>query len=199
MPVEVYFYFFDKGVWSMRVFAGLPLPPEIIEKLKKVGEVLKSEYRGVRTVGPEGLHITLFFFGELQETKVNELIELMDEKVLVRKRIQTTFGSIGQFPKKGNPRVIYISVVEGSEEIISFYKTYYNLIRLKGFRDPDESKDYIPHITLARNKRERIERGFLESLPRVTDDFTIDRCVLFKSVLKSTGAEYTPLKTLMFT
>jgi 2'-5' RNA ligase len=183
----------------MRVFAGLPIPPAIITRLKKVSDVLKSEYRGVRPVKPEGLHITLFFFGELKDEKVAELIELMDERVLARKKIQAAFGGVGQFPKKGNPRVIYIDIEKGRQEIISFYETYINLIGSIGYGNSDKNQEYIPHITLARNQRERIEREFLESLPRVTEDFSIDRCVLIQSVLKPTGAEYSPLKTVMFT
>jgi 2'-5' RNA ligase len=183
----------------MRVFAGLPLPPEIITGLKKASDVLKSGYRGVRTVKPEGLHITLFFFGELDDAKVAELIGLMDESVLAINKIKASFGGVGQFPKNGNPRVIYINIEKGRQEIVSFYETYLNLIGSIGYSNPDKNEEYIPHITLARNQRERIERGFLSSLPRVTEDFSIDRCVLFQSVLKPTGAEYSPLKTVMFT
>ncbi|MBN1699139.1 MAG: RNA 2',3'-cyclic phosphodiesterase [Spirochaetales bacterium] len=182
----------------MRVFAGLPLPPEKITELKKTVDFISAGSRYLRAVKPAGLHITLFFFGELRQEKVDGLIRTMDDGVLKGKKIAARFGEIGQFPEKGNPRVIYIGIGEGSGEITSYYETYCRFIGNAGFGSRDKYKEFVPHITLARNKGGRLDEEFLFSIPRPGDGFIIDRCVLYQSVLSSAGAEYMPLKTILF-
>lgn len=193
----------------MRIFTGLPIPGEMIEKVGYVCEYLKKTYRGLNVIKSEGLHVTLYFFGEMPKHTVNELIHLMDDQSLKQKKIDASFNGFGQFPPRGNPRVLFVAIEQGKEEITAFYKRYSKLIRSHGFGNPADKnksgkrsgdKRFVPHITVARNKRERLPRDFLESLPFILNDlFTIDRCILYKSTLTSAGAEYEALKTIMFT
>jgi len=182
----------------MRVFAGLPIPGKMIEKIKSVCTYLKDTYRGIKTVKPEGIHVTLFFFGELPEKSVAELIRLMDDKSLKQPPIPASFNGFGQFPPRGNCKVLYIKINQGKDKIISYYDLYTELLQSYSFgKKPD--KKFIPHITLSRNKRERFTDDFPGSIPfTLNDAFIIDRCVLYESVLSPAGAFYKPLKTVLF-
>ncbi|MBN2534320.1 MAG: RNA 2',3'-cyclic phosphodiesterase [Spirochaetales bacterium] len=182
----------------MRVFAGLPVPEQMTGKIRQVCDYLKEKYRGLNVVKSEGLHVTLYFFGELPEHSVHELIHLMDDRSLIQKKIEASFHGFGQFPPRGNPRVLYVHIEKGKELITAYYEKYVHLIRPHGFGAPPD-KEFVPHITIARNKRERLPRDFPASLPFVLNDFfTINRCVLYQSVLTPAGAEYKALKTIMF-
>lgn len=183
----------------MRIFAGLPIPGEMIEKVRQVCEYLKEKYRGLKVVKSEGLHVTLYFFGELPKHKVDELVHLMDNKSLIQKKIDASFSGFGQFPPRGNPRVLFVRIEQGKEEITSYHKNYVKLIRPHGIGNPPEKKEFVPHITIARNKRERLPRDFIGSIPfTLEESFTIDRCILYQSILTPAGAEYEALKTIMF-
>lgn len=182
----------------MRVFAALPLPPPICIKLKESAEGLKAQYPALKIVRNEGIHITLFFFGEIQETAVNSLKTVMDNPALKYSKIRVSLESWGQFPPRGNPRVIYIDIKEGKEKIFNFFQTYRKLIAENSWPVKREEKPFVPHITIARNKRERIDPQFIKQLKLPELSFFIDRFILFQSILKRTGAEYYPLKTIMF-
>ena len=182
----------------MRVFAGLPMPGAIIQRINCILSFFKERHKGLKLVKPEGIHITLFFFGELSEDKVNEIISLMDSPDIHRQKIKTAINGIGQFPGRGNPRVIFLNIKEGKDKIIEYYNTYLKLIGQAGYKSQDKDKKYEPHITIARNKREKLKYNYLEDAPGIEEVFYLDRCVLFNSVLKPQGAEYFPLKTVMF-
>jgi 2'-5' RNA ligase len=186
----------------MRIFAGLPIPGEMIEKVRQVCGYLKETYRGLNVVKAEGLHITMHFFGEMPKHAVDDLIQLMDDQSLKRTKIGASFNGFGQFPPRGNPRVLFVHIEQGKEEIASYQENYAKLIRSHGFGNPEDKKPdkkFVPHITIARNKRERLPRDFCGSIPfTLTDSYPIDRCILYQSILTSTGAEYEALKTIIF-
>jgi 2'-5' RNA ligase len=180
----------------MRVFAGLPLPADVVTGLQKTIDYIRQARSRMSFVKPAGMHITMHFFGEIGENDVNNLVRLMDDQVLCVKKIRAKTGALDRFPKRGNPRVIFVSFVEGIGEIAGYYKTYNELIAGLGYEE-EKREEFVPHITLARNKGERIDDGFLAHVPVDEREFFFDRLVLYKSVLTSKGAEYSPLTTVM--
>jgi RNA 2',3'-cyclic 3'-phosphodiesterase len=182
----------------MRIFAGLPIPAEMIVKVSRVCHFLKETYKGLNVVKFENLHVTLHFFGELNKHTVDDLVQLMDDPSLQQKKIDISLSGFSQFPPRGNPRVIYIDIEKGKKEITAYYKRFINLMTKNGF-DIQETKKFIPHITIARNKRVRLPGDYRSSIPITLDDScTIDRCVLFQSTLTPGGAEYSSVKTTIF-
>jgi 2'-5' RNA ligase len=57
----------------MRAFLALELPYDIREYLSAVAKTLSQRFSGVKWVKAEGLHVTLKFFGEISEKKVEEI------------------------------------------------------------------------------------------------------------------------------
>ena len=53
----------------MRVFLALELPGAIKEYLSMVTKTMSQRVSGVKWVKAEGLHVTLKFFGEIDENK----------------------------------------------------------------------------------------------------------------------------------
>ena len=182
----------------MRIFAGLPIPAVMMEKAGRVCEYLKETYKGLNVVKSENLHVTLHFFGELNKDTVDDLIQLMDDAGLQQKKIDISLNGFGQFPPRGNPRLIYIDIEKGKEELIAYYKRFTNVMNINGF-DIEGGKKFVPHITLARNKRVKLPVDYQSLIPITLDDCcTIDRCVLFQSTLRPGGAVYSGLKTTIF-
>jgi len=182
----------------MRVFAALCLPADIVAILREAAGELKRRYPRLNTVRAEGLHLTLVFFGELSETRAGQIAALMDRPELARPPIAACLGRIGQFPPRGNPRVIFCALERGGDEVTEHYNRFCRLLREL---DPvllQEEKGFHPHITLARNKTERVLQETLASLTVRPEGFLIDRFVLYQSILKPAGAEHKPLHTVMF-
>jgi RNA 2',3'-cyclic 3'-phosphodiesterase len=181
----------------MRVFAGLPLPDEIKAALQNPIDRIRRIYPHMSFVKPEGLHITMHFFGELTDSAAKSLISLMEDPGLAIKKIRSKTGGIGKFPKRGNPRVLFVGIDEGAREIADYYVSYHKAIARLGYGE-EEREEFVPHITIARNKGERIGDDFLRGITLAQGIFFFDRMVLYKSELTSGGAIYTPLKTIMF-
>lgn len=186
----------------MRVFAALPLSSEIRKLLSEVMDKLSLSYKNLKMVPAASLHITLHFFGEISEEKTEKLKSALSDPLLTGRIIKTSLGGLSSFPARGNPRVIFCTLKEGAEEVVSLSRTFNEVIHNSGFAVEEEGRSFTPHITLARmarNKRERIDPHFLNSLALEQRDFLFDRLILYQSILRSAGAEHRPLKTLIFT
>ncbi len=176
----------------MRVFFALPVPSAAELVLAQQAERLKHDFPGLKTVKREGLHITLSFFGEVNEQELEDLRGRMTDRLLVRAPIIASLTNLGQFPTRGNPKIIFCSLGQGAEEVVEFARVFRRVV------GNNQEKRFLPHITLARNKRERLPDGYIRSLPPCKVEFCFDRLVLFQSILKRDGAEYNPLATLVF-
>jgi len=181
----------------MRVFAGLPLPEVAVKKAAVLLESMQRDYRRLNWVKQVNLHITMLFFGELSTADVDKIIRCMDQPDLKIPRIKVGFNAIGQFPARGNPRVIFIDLKGETDHISSCQQLYAQKIWASGIK-PGDDKPFVPHLTIARNKQEQIKPGYLAGVQVPILDFEFDKLVLYKSVLSAAGADYIPLKTIMF-
>jgi 2'-5' RNA ligase len=182
----------------MRLFTALPLPLALCNFVRECGAKIKIIYKGVRPVSNDDLHITLFFFGETSDQNYEILAKLMEDPSLRQSCFQITLGPLGQFPPRGRPRVLFFDIKEGREEVLHVFSLFRDLIARNGWPKQEEERSFKPHITVARNKFEQIQMERLSAINPLPGSFKIDRLVLFQSILKPAGAEYIPLKTVMF-
>jgi 2'-5' RNA ligase len=190
----------------MRVFAALPLPDQAVEKLGKLAAELKARYPDLKAVKPHGMHITMVFFGELNQEQILAVMRAMDSPELKLASIQAVMGGVGQFPPKGQPRVIYCPIQKGGPEIGYLYRVYYRLISGVEGLSLEGERDFTPHVTLARNRvarskedrtrESRIALSEVEALFRFEYSLILDRLVLYQSILRPQGAEYKVMKTV---
>jgi 2'-5' RNA ligase len=196
----------------MRVFAALPLPDQAVEKLGKLAAELKARYPDLKAVKPHGMHITMVFFGELNPEQILAVMRAMDSPELKLASIQAVMGGVGQFPPKGQPRVIYCPIQKGAPEIGYLYRVYYRLVSgVEGLSLEGERGDFTPHVTLARNRGDRGRDGHsrggrsvsgsislseVEELFRFEYSLILDRLVLYQSILRPQGADYKVMKTV---
>ncbi len=181
----------------MRVFAALPLPRPAILDLDAVLAALKGSCPRLRFTKPSGMHVTLHFFGELSEGAVAELQSIWEDSALVRPFVLASFDAMGCFPERGNPRVIWIGIRKGREELSRYSEVFQSMISRLGYRQ--DPRGFTPHVTLARNDGGRIDAGQVGGIPVPQDGFFFRECVLFQSILTPRGAEYVALKRAVFT
>ena len=180
----------------MRVFAALPIPSEIKEEIAAINKSIKKLYSDLKIVDIPRIHITLHFFGGISGDEYEVLADLWENQTLKVPVIKTVCGSIDFFPLSGKPRVIYLDLKEGSNQIISYRERLEKLLTEAGFKK--DEKIFKPHITLARNKYVYIDRSELQQFVIPDREFVLDRLVLYQSVLHREGPEYKPLKTVYF-
>lgn len=182
----------------MRLFLALPLPPEVLRRLGEVAAGLRARSRELKVVQPESLHLTLVFLGERESREAEEVARLLEAPELAVPRIGAALGGYGQFPPHGSPRVLYTPLREGVGQVRELQAALSGVLRGGGIRLDEETRDFSPHITVARSREPRNAPEGLQELFEFEQRFTFDRLVLFQSLLRPQGAEHRPLKTVMF-
>ncbi len=180
----------------MRVFAALPLPREALDALAPLRAALAACWLGLRPVRTEGLHLTLHFFGEVDEGGVRRLVELWRDQVLRGPAFPVSFGSLGRFPERGSPRVIWVGIEAGTGAVGDFQRSLESRIAALGFRE--DPKGFSPHVTLARTGNQPLPPGALDGFAAPRLDFVFGECVLFHSILAPSGPTYVPLSVISF-
>ena len=184
----------------MRAFLALELPKREVLSLASFRDrakaVLQNTSAKIRWTRAEQFHLTLRFFGEIEQSQ-RELIEEAVSQVLELRgnSIEVSAAYLGAFPNWKNPRVLWAGL-EQSLPLLELFESLEQAFAARGLGGAD--KGFKPHITLARIKGS--PPGLLAKLlselrgERWSGEFPLDKLTLFKSELKPTGAVYTPLR-----
>jgi len=150
------------------------------------------------------MHLTLHFFGEIPEQKISGFSTLFADPELRRPAIRTRLGAPGFFPTSGAPRVLWIGLQEGVEEMSRFWKLFTE--KLEPLRRADgplrewslDGRGFVPHVTVARSGSTPLSADWAMKVTVPSGEFLITECVLFQSVLGPGGAHYVPLRAIPF-
>jgi 2'-5' RNA ligase len=144
-------------------------------------------------VPADRLHLTVRFIGEVDDEKAAAVCEALSAP-LGAAAFDLTLGGAGAFPKGGSPRVLWVGVTQGREELLAIEQEVTS--RLASLGIPEEERAYSPHLTLAR-VREPAGLRTACLLEGLTDHGVgtvhIDAITLFQSKLSPKGPTYTPL------
>lgn len=180
----------SKSADDLRLFLGIAAP----EKIKSPIADLKAQndrLQGVRWVPPENLHVTAYFFGNVKEEMLPNLVAMIREGVRDIGSFTLTFRDFYLAPKASQPRMIWTRYhkAEAFRHLVQRITFLYEQI------DPhlQTRKSPVPHITIARLKNWR-ERHYVELGVEVNNpDFTVDELVLWRSKLTPKGAVYSEM------
>jgi RNA 2',3'-cyclic 3'-phosphodiesterase len=178
----------------VRLFVALDFPDAVRQSLRELIARLKPECRGAKWVRPEAMHITLKFIGEVDAEKLDPIRAAL-ATVHSTQPVDLHFRGLGFFPNERRPRVLWCGM-EASANLAELAASIERALVPLGIAA--ESRDFVPHLTLARFQTEGGSRRDLEKLVRAADelksyDFGETRETefhLIESMLKPSGAEY---------
>ncbi|MBM4277507.1 MAG: RNA 2',3'-cyclic phosphodiesterase [Deltaproteobacteria bacterium] len=180
----------------LRSFLAIELPESILKRIEEVQNDLKSSRADVRWVSPENIHLTLKFFGNIEESEIDSIVKSIEEPVHTTSSFSINVQGIGAFPGLKNPRVIWMGFQEGKEMIVAIQKRLEGEFEKIGFQPEDRS--FHPHLTLGRMRSNRGKDELVRGMERYREEelgsFQVERIVLFKSDLRPAGPIYTPLR-----
>jgi 2'-5' RNA ligase len=177
----------------MRVFLALELPGAIKEHLLTVTKTMSQRVSGVKWVKAEGLHVTLKFFGEIEEKKVQEIGEALHGINKQRLAMPVQLKEINAFPDLMRPRVIVVTFQEGVDNVKAIFHDIES--RLLAADIQKEVRVFTPHITIGRVKDAAplLKRNIIALEEK---RFLLDNLVIYQSTLTREGALYAPLKEI---
>ena len=152
----------------------------------------------VRWVGPELMHLTLAFLGEVSQDFLESAKVRLVEVGQQHKVFTAQLKGLGAFPCPARARVVWIGTEQGKDEVCALQADVVKALRSVGYQP--EKRPFSPHLTIGRvripdNVSQAVAVRF-ESEP-----FAIERVVLFRSVLEPGGPAYSrlaefPLRTV---
>ncbi|MHB8895230.1 MAG: RNA 2',3'-cyclic phosphodiesterase [Candidatus Geothermincolia bacterium] len=174
---------------TSRLFTAIPLTEPVRQYVSSIAGALKPSLEGVKWVGGENLHVTLRFIGDCPDAKVPALVEWMT-KAAANLPLELAIGGVGGFPSQGSARVLWVGAQDSSNAIEKVYNVLDKGAGKCGFGR--EGRKYKAHITIGRARKSpvRIPPEIVEKYLDQRVALKADEIVLFKSVLSSTGAEY---------
>lgn len=175
-----------------RLFIALKLPLEIREEVSEIIREVHKPSANKRWEPKEKLHLTVKFLGNVEEEKLQKVINSFNEAVSGYSKIHASYEKFGFFL----PRILWLSLQAGNhlEQMVENIEDRFYKI---GFEK--ENRQFKAHITLLRIK-DNPDPEFINAfrnykLPE--REFDITEAALIKSTLKPTGSVYTDIKTII--
>jgi len=179
----------------MRTFIAIDLSPEIKARLADFVGRLAPLGRGVKWVTKEAMHLTLKFLGEVDEARTAKIESGLRSIAAKFNPITLTCQGAGAFPPGSpKPRVLWVGV-EAGPDLALLQEDIERFCEKIGFAR--EARPFHPHLTLGRVKAPADIRAVLGEFDRARADvfgrMIVQRLTFFRSQLRPSGAEYSPL------
>ncbi|MBP8986078.1 MAG: RNA 2',3'-cyclic phosphodiesterase [Syntrophobacterales bacterium] len=184
----------------VRSFLAIDLPEEVKAGLGRISDSLKRRVGGVRWTRPEGIHLTLKFFGDISGEEIARISMVAGSAAGVTAPFQLTVEGLGVFPGLKRPRVLWVGVGGRLDILARLQGGIESALEAQGFKK--EGRGFKPHLTLGRFRSpgevSGIERVFAGRNDYRAGGFTAEGLTLFKSDLTPKGAVYSALEFFPF-
>jgi 2'-5' RNA ligase len=182
----------------LRVFVALEIPADVRNAIGAFERKLEPECRGARWVRPEGIHVTLKFIGEAAPERV-ERIKAELAGVRAAGAVRIVFRGAGFFPNERHPRVFWAGI-EATPNLADLAAEIESRFERLGISR--ETREFRPHLTLARFKSEeglpKLRAALASAGPLEFGLMETTEMHLVESRLERGGAVYTRLATFNF-
>ena len=183
----------------IRSFLAVELSPGVRERIGGIQEKLKTTLKGVRWVRPEGIHLTVKFFGDIYERDLPSIDGAVRWKAAAAAPMMFRAGGLGAFPRPDRARVLWVGLEGDLEGLGRLQREVEDALEGAGF--PRERRAFKPHLTLGRARGDRIS-GVQEALRKgdryEAGSFEASSLFLFRSELAPGGAVYTKMAEFPF-
>ena len=183
----------------MRLFVAVEIAPAVaagaaalIEELRRRAERLAPHAR-ITWMSEERLHVTVRFIGNVDEAKAEAIQAALQPSIDVAPFDLLVAGA-GAFPRTGAPRVLWSGVADGAASLSAVERDITERLNQAGVAP--ESRDYRPHLTLARIrdpgglKSSSLCHGLQDQMVGITH---VEAITLFESRLSPKGPTYVPV------
>ncbi len=144
-------------------------------------------------------HLTLKFLGETSETNENEIVSALHTIAATTHPFSFNLKGVGIFGSSYRPRIIRVNI-EDDEQLIQLGNEIRHRLTLLGF--PNDSQNFVPHLTLARIKQVQDKAFFQQSISLYKEVFfqkvSVTEFVLYESILHPKGPEYVVVEKYKF-
>jgi 2'-5' RNA ligase len=146
---------------SIRSFIAFDLDNEaVLRKITDAQNLLVKTGADLKLVKPENIHVTMRFLGNITPPMVDKIFEEMKEIQFIP--FDVKIQGVGAFPHLRYPRVVWVGMTEGADQMRSVSSQLEPRLRKLGFAT--DSKGFSPHLTIARVKSGRNKVELVECI-----------------------------------
>jgi 2'-5' RNA ligase len=180
-----------------RLFVAVDVDELVRDAIGRISAELRHRVApGVRVswVRPDRMHLTLHFFGDVDASGEQSILDALAHPV-PHAPFDLSFEGLGLFPPRGSPRVLWLGAQRGVGELQRLQKTVLRRLQQTVRVPPGDDAAYRPHLTLARfrDRPSRAQVDEIISIRASTGPFRIDRVTLYESGLSPAGPTYSRL------
>jgi len=138
---------------AIRTFIAAELSDEVRSQICGAIVRLRECLEGVRWVATENLHLTFKFLGNVEPDHLERVLCEVEGVARGSAPFVLSFSGLGVFPNVRRPRVIWVGVDDGSDDLIAIQKAVETALVRRGF--PKDDKPFRPHLTVGRVRSKR--------------------------------------------
>jgi RNA 2',3'-cyclic 3'-phosphodiesterase len=180
----------------MRAFLAVEIDDELKNVLSGLIDKLAQAGKGISWVKPDQMHLTLWFFEDLDEGVLGKVADSIEAACLGESPFELEIKKTGFFSSGPHPRVFWCGFGGNIARLNALYSKIENNLRGIGIRG--DGKPFRPHLTLGRNKIASKQEHVVSLLNGLKDysvgTFKAGEITLFRSELQRDGAVHTPVK-----
>jgi RNA 2',3'-cyclic 3'-phosphodiesterase len=183
------------GHESKRLFIAVDIDETTREQVGRISTGLREVVGPTKAswVRQDRMHLTLHFFGSADATLEAQVRDTLADSI-AEPPFDVSFDGLGFFPERGSPRVLWLGVVAGLEQLRRLHRA----LVIRGdspARQSHAGGSFNPHLTLARF-RDRLPPAKVAEIADIralAGPARIDRVTLYESRLSPAGPTYVPL------
>lgn len=173
-----------------RLFIAVKLPADLRELLGKECDNASQKVCFSKWTHPDDYHITLQFLGDTKKGDIPTLIKALKEVGRQCKPFRLSLQQWGTFGMPASPRVLWAGVSGDLEKLNQLQQIVLSATLPLGYKG--ETREYKPHLTLARKYQENtpFDAKIMSNLLKLdgylgpenySRDWTIDSFVLYST------------------
>jgi RNA 2',3'-cyclic 3'-phosphodiesterase len=179
----------------------VPITEPALAAAQRLQGELRERVPDVSWARPETLHLTVHFFGEIDEDRATTALGRVTPVVEGTSPFGVVLDRLGAFPERGIPRVLWLGAVRDVAPLTALALECRTVLATAGFEVED--RRYHAHCTLGRPHQPwtadaRVAWAAATAGDEVNAHFTASRLVLYESRPVPGGARYTERSSLPF-
>jgi 2'-5' RNA ligase len=179
-----------------RIFCAFELPESLRLRLAKHATTVREAVpeAAASWSRPENIHLTVKFFGNVDQAKVPLISAALARAVKEFGPIEIQVGKTGVFPRASRPQVLWIGIEDPSGGLSRLHARVEDECGREGF--PKEERAFQPHLTIARIRKPGNASRLADTHLRMEFapvEITLSELVLFRSELSPKGSKYTAI------
>lgn len=179
----------------IRAFIAVDIDRPAKQKIGELISYLKQSNANVKWVNETQMHLTLKFLGNIAQDKIPLISGALEQITDKTPRFSLSLSDIGAFPNMNRPRVIWIDIDKGSDNLKTLVGLIEKGVSRLGF--VKEGRGYKAHLTLGRVRSLKNINALTNMIAETEFDpsreIKVDKLTLFQSTLAPKGAIYTIL------